>query len=58
MFGSVTSKDIADELARRGIKVDRRKIILAEPIQVGRYQLEIRLHPQVTACLNLEVEKN
>lgn len=59
LFGSVTSKDIADELARRGIKVDRRKIILADPIrQLGSYQLEIRLHPQVTACLNLEVEKN
>lgn len=59
LFGSVTSKDIADELSRIGIKVDRRKIILTEPIrQLGSYQLEIRLHPQVTANLNFEVEKN
>jgi len=59
LFGSVTSKDIADELSRMGIKVDRRKIILTEPIrQLGSYQLEIRLHPQVTANLNFEVEKN
>mgnify|MGYP000920883059 CR=1 FL=1 len=57
LFGSVTSKDIADEMAKMGVKVDRRKIILAEPIrQLGRYELEIRLHPQVTANLSLAVE--
>lgn len=59
LFGSVTGKDIADELSRMGVKVDRRKILLTEPIrQLGSYQLEIRLHPQVTAGLALEVEKN
>jgi large subunit ribosomal protein L9 len=59
LFGSVTSKDIADEMSRVGVKVDRRKILLEEPIrQLGKYQLEIRLHPQVTATLTLEVDKN
>lgn len=57
LFGSVTSKDIADEMARMGVKVDRRKIMLEEPIrQLGSYELEIRLHPQVTANLTLAVE--
>ncbi|MGI6365701.1 MAG: 50S ribosomal protein L9 [Bacillota bacterium] len=56
LFGSVTSKDIADQLARQGIKVDRRKILLDEPIrQLGDFELEIRLHPQVTAKLRLKV---
>lgn len=56
LFGSVTSKDIADQLARKGIKVDRRKILLDEPIrQLGDFELEIRLHHQVTAKLRLTV---
>lgn len=56
LFGSVTGKDIADEMARMGIKVDRRKIMLAEPIrQLGNYEIEIRLHPQVTAILKLSI---
>jgi large subunit ribosomal protein L9 len=57
LFGSVTSKDIGDEMARKGIKVDRRKIQLAEPIrQLGEYTVDIRLHPQVTATLKLVVK--
>lgn len=57
LFGSVTSKDIADQLARQGVKVDRRKIHLDEPIrQLGEFELEIRLHPEVTAKLRLTVE--
>ena len=56
LFGSVTGKDIADEMARMGIKVDRRKIMLEEPIrQLGNYEIEIRLHPQVTAILKLSI---
>lgn len=57
LFGSVTSKDIAEEIARAGIKVDRRKIDLPEPIrQLGSYKLDIRLHPQVMASLTLFVQ--
>lgn len=56
LFGSVTSKDIADQLAREGIRVDRRKILLDEPIrQLGDFELDIRLHPQVIAKLRLTV---
>lgn len=56
LFGSVTSKDIADQLARTGVRVDRRKLMLEEPIrQLGEYQVEIRLHPEVTAKLKIKV---
>jgi large subunit ribosomal protein L9 len=48
LFGSITSQDIADRLAERGITVDKRDIELAEPIKsVGAYQVSIRLHPEV-----------
>jgi len=57
LFGSVTGKDIADQLARMGIKVDRRKIQMEEPIrQLGEYQIDIRLHPQVTAKLQVKIK--
>ncbi len=51
LFGSVTSTDIADELWRvRRIRVDRRKIGLAEPIkQVGRYAVPVEVFAEVTA---------
>src|SRR5437016_9286940 len=49
LFGSVTSKDIADALAARNFQIDRRKIALAEPIkQLGEYTVPIRLHKDVT----------
>lgn len=57
LFGSVTSKDVGDELARVGIKVDRRKIQLDEPIrQLGEYAIDIKLHPQVSAQLKVVVK--
>ncbi|HOB34763.1 MAG: 50S ribosomal protein L9 [Firmicutes bacterium] len=56
LFGSVTSNDVAAELARKGIRVDRRKIVLPEPIKsLGKFNVEIRLHSQVTANLTLIV---
>lgn len=56
LFGSITSKDIADHLARKGIKVDRRKIILPEPLrQLGEHKIIIRLQPQVEAELKLTI---
>jgi large subunit ribosomal protein L9 len=51
LFGSVTSKEIADAVRQaRGLKIDRRKIRLAEPIhQLGTHMVEIELAPDVTA---------
>jgi large subunit ribosomal protein L9 len=56
LFGSVTSADIAGELAARGFEVDRRKIQLAEPLKsVGDYTVAIRLHREVSAHVKVLV---
>ena len=56
LFGSVTSQEIADWLAQAGAEVDRRKILLDEPIkEAGQHLVGIRLHPEVTAQLRLTV---
>jgi len=56
LYGSVTSMDIADELEKQGISVDRRKVILDKPIKsLGEHSVSIKLHPQVTASINVKV---
>jgi large subunit ribosomal protein L9 len=57
LFGSVTSSDIAAAvLDQTGIEVDRRHITLDEPLkQLGVSDLVVRLHPEVTATLRVEV---
>ena len=56
LYGSVTALDIAESLAAQGQKVDRRLIHLPEPIKaVGSYEVEIRLHHEVTAKIKVEV---
>ncbi|WP_456406266.1 50S ribosomal protein L9 [Caldithrix abyssi] len=58
LFGSVTSQNIADALAAQGIKVDRRKIQLEEPIKsLGIYSVPIKLHPEVEATVKVWVVK-
>lgn len=53
LYGSITSKDIADALARRGITVDKHKIELEEPLKsLGTYKVAIKvlsgMSPEVT----------
>jgi large subunit ribosomal protein L9 len=57
LFGSVTGADIADAvLAQAGVELDRRKIELAEPLkELGPAEVAVRLHPDVTATLQVEV---
>lgn len=58
LYGSVTSSDIAEALAKEGVVVDRRRIQLAEPIKsLGIYTVPIRLHPEVTADAKVWVVK-
>ncbi len=58
IFGSVTSMDIADSLKVEGIEIDRKKILLADPIKtLGIYHVPIKLHPEVTAHLKVWVVK-
>ena len=56
LFGSVTSADIASELATRGFEIDRRKISLNEPIKaLGNHEVAVRLHRDVTAHVKVKV---
>lgn len=58
MFGAVTSQDIADGLKEQGHEVDRRKIVLDEPIKaLGIYQVPIKVHPEVEAQVKVWVVK-
>jgi len=58
LFGSVTSKDVADALAAKNFTIDRRKILLDEPIkQLGEYKIPVRLHKNVTAEVTVVVAK-
>lgn len=56
LFGSVTANEIADALAEKGIEVDKRRIELASPIKnIGMHDVEVRLHRDVTATIQVEV---
>jgi large subunit ribosomal protein L9 len=58
LFGSVTSQDIAEELLKQGLELDRRKIILDEPIRLlGTYQVRVHLQAEVNALLQVSVLK-
>lgn len=58
LFGSVTSSDIADALAKKGLEVDRRKIQLHEPLKtLGEFTVPIKLHKDVTAHFKVVIEK-
>src|SRR5271157_3262101 len=49
LFGSVTSRDIGDALEKQGYTIDRRKILLSDPLrQLGEHKVTIRLHRDVT----------
>jgi len=58
LFGSVTSKDIADALEKQNFTIDRRKIHLEEPIkQLGEFKVPVRLHKDVTCEIVVNVVK-
>jgi large subunit ribosomal protein L9 len=58
LYGSVTSGDIADYLKTKGFDVDRRKLILPEPIKtLGEHNVPLKLHREVTVPLKVKVVK-
>lgn len=58
LYGSVTNADIADLMEKEGFKVDKRKILLEEPIKaLGIYEVPMKLHPEVTVNLKIWVVK-
>jgi len=58
LFGTVTNRDIADALERDGFTIDRKGVVIDEPIrQLGMRVVKIRLHPAVEANLTVYVTK-
>jgi len=59
LFGSVTSKDIADALEHQGYTIERRKIVLDDPIKtLGEFKVTLRLHKEVPAEITVHVVKD
>jgi len=57
LFGSVTSQDIAEHLKENGIEIDKRKIVLDEPLKsLGSFMVPVKLHPEVALELKVTVE--
>ena len=58
LFGSVTNAEIAEALAARGMNVDKRKIVLSDPIKnVGTYTVKCKLGYEVVADLTVEIQE-
>ena len=58
LFGSVTAQHIAELLDEKGYEIDRRAIHLEDPIrELGVYNVEVRLHPEVSTAVKLWVVK-
>ncbi len=58
LFGSVTNQEIADALAKTGIKLDKRKITISEPIKnVGTYTVTCKLGYEISVPLTVKIEE-
>ena len=58
LFGSVTNAEVADALAKQGVKLDKRKIVLNETIKnVGTYTATCKLGYEITAPLTVKIEE-
>ena len=58
LYGSVTAADVGDFLASKGIEIDKRRVLVDEPIKhLGEHEVKVRLHPEVHAALKLLVTK-
>lgn len=56
LFGSITAMDIAEALALKGYTIDKRRVVLEEPIKtIGEYDVSLRLHREVTASVKVNV---
>ena len=59
LFGSVTSADIAAELEKQGYEIDRRKIVLSEPLkQIGEFHVPVKLFREVSAHVKVTVKSD
>lgn len=57
LFGALNTQAIADALGKAGVEVDKKKIVLEQPIkQTGTYKVAVKLHPEVTAKVTVIVK--
>ena len=57
LFGSVTSKDVHEQLAAQGYQIERRQVHLPDPLkELGTHEVEVKLHAEVTAKVKVTVE--
>ncbi len=58
LFGSITTKDIADALKEQhGMNIDKRKIVLDQPIkEIGVKRVKVKIYPEITATIAVEVK--
>jgi len=58
LFGSITSKDISDQLKKSyNIDIDKKKIVLPEPIKsIGSFEIDVKLYPEVSGKLAVKIE--
>ena len=56
LFGSVTNKDIHEQLAAQGYEIDRKQIQLPEPLkEIGTHEVQVKLHPEVSAKVKVTI---
>jgi large subunit ribosomal protein L9 len=56
LFGSVTSKDVHEQLAAQGYQVERKQIHLPEPLkEIGSHEVEVKLHTEVSAKVKVTI---
>lgn len=56
LFGSVSAQDVVEYLERHEVPVEKRRVLLEEPIKaLGEYRVPVKLHPEVTAELQVHV---
>lgn len=59
LYGSVSSRDVADEILKAGAKIDRNAVVLDKPIKsIGVYDVRVRLHADVSATVKVNVARS
>ncbi len=59
LYGSVSSRDVADEIVKGGAKIDRNAVVLDKPIKsIGVYDVRVRLHADVSATVKVNVARS
>jgi len=56
LFGAVTANDLHDKLVAAGLQIEKRRIQLGQPVKtLGKHEVKIKLHPEVTVDFSFEV---